>query len=163
MFYNIPDECRENDAACRNTSQVVKLKINLLQHLLVLQSLYNVTTNATWKLCRATKIVLLLSVSTCRATSFECLRHIHLSLRQSTTYRSMTLKAYSLSYSEHGSNWYFSIHSMWRYMIKEVISYLKLVYSASQDYFNTRISPIVIPSELYKNYVTQTGKRQVFR
>ena len=26
VFYNIPDECRKNDAACRNTSYVVKLK-----------------------------------------------------------------------------------------------------------------------------------------
>ena len=36
----------KNDAACRNTSQVVKLKIHLLQHLLVLQSWYNVTADA---------------------------------------------------------------------------------------------------------------------
>ena len=47
MFYNILDECRKNDAACHNTSQVVKLKVHLLQHLLVLQSWYNVTTDAT--------------------------------------------------------------------------------------------------------------------
>ena len=40
VFYNIPDECRKNDAACRNTSQVVKLKIHHLQHLYVLQSKY---------------------------------------------------------------------------------------------------------------------------
>ena len=32
----------------------------------------------------------LLGVSTCRATSFECLRHIHLSLRQSMTYPCIT-------------------------------------------------------------------------
>ena len=47
VFYNIAKECRKNDAACRNTSQVVKLKIHLLQHLLVLQSWYNVTIDAT--------------------------------------------------------------------------------------------------------------------
>ena len=35
------------DAACRNNSQVVRLKIHLLQHLLVLQSWYNITTVAT--------------------------------------------------------------------------------------------------------------------
>ena len=34
-IYNVPDECRKNDAACRNNSQVVKLKIQLLQYLLV--------------------------------------------------------------------------------------------------------------------------------
>ena len=38
---------KKNDAARRNTSQIVKLKIHLLQHLLVLQSWYNVTTEAT--------------------------------------------------------------------------------------------------------------------
>ena len=27
VFYNISDECRRNDAACRNASQVVKLKL----------------------------------------------------------------------------------------------------------------------------------------
>ena len=47
MFYNIPNECRKNGAACCNTSQVVKLRIDLLQHLLVLQPWYNVTSNAT--------------------------------------------------------------------------------------------------------------------
>ena len=67
---------------------------------------------ATRKICRATKIVLLFGVSTCRATSLECLRHIHLSLRQSTT-----SKPYSLSYFEHSSNWYLSTHSLWRYII----------------------------------------------
>ena len=41
---------------------------------------------------RARKIVNLSFVSTCRATSFECLRHIHLSLRQGTTCPSMTSK-----------------------------------------------------------------------
>ena len=38
---------QENDAACYNISQVVKLKIHLLQHLLVLQSWYNVSIDAT--------------------------------------------------------------------------------------------------------------------
>ena len=38
---------QKNDAACRNISQVVKLKIHLLQHLLVLQSRHNVSTAAT--------------------------------------------------------------------------------------------------------------------
>ena len=50
VFYNISGEFRkmmQHDAACRNTSQVVKLKIHLLQHLLVLQSWYNVATDAT--------------------------------------------------------------------------------------------------------------------
>ena len=119
-FMIYPTNAEKNDAACRNTSQVIKLKIHLFQHLLVFQSWYNVTTDATWKLCRATKIVLLLGVSTCRATSFECLRHIRLNLRQSTTYPSMTSKSYSSSYFEHSSNWYFSIiHSLWRFIIKK--------------------------------------------
>ena len=47
------------------------------------------------------KIVDLTGVSTCRATPFVCLRHIHLSLRQGTTYPSMTSK--SCSYFEHSS------------------------------------------------------------
>ena len=63
------------------------------------------------------KTVPLLGVSTCRGTSVECLRHIYLSLRQSTTYPGMTSKPYSASYFEHSSNWYFSIHSLWRYII----------------------------------------------
>ena len=58
---------------------------------------------------------------TCRATSFECLRHIHHNLRQSMTYPSMTLKPYSLSYFEHNSNWYFSIYSLWRYIMNCII------------------------------------------
>ena len=40
---------QKNDAACCNISQVAKLKIHLLQHLLVLQSWHNVGTDATWK------------------------------------------------------------------------------------------------------------------
>ena len=39
--------------------------------------------------CRTTEIVALLGVSTCRATSIECLRHVLISLRQSTTFPSM--------------------------------------------------------------------------
>ena len=37
-FIIYPTNAEKNDVACRNTSQVVKLKIHLLQHLLVLQS-----------------------------------------------------------------------------------------------------------------------------
>ena len=36
----------KNGAACHNTSQVVKLKLHPLQHLFVLQSWYNVSSNA---------------------------------------------------------------------------------------------------------------------
>ena len=50
--------------------------------------------------------------STCRATSFEIFRHIHLSLRQVTTYPSITSKLWSLSYFEYSSSQYFSIHSL---------------------------------------------------
>ena len=49
-------------------------------------------------ICRAIKIVDIPGVSACRATSFEYLRHIHLSLRQATTYPSITSKSCSLSY-----------------------------------------------------------------
>ena len=49
--------------------------------------------------------------------SFDCLWHIYLSLRQSTIHSRMTSKSCSLSYFEHSSNWYFSIHSLWRYII----------------------------------------------
>ena len=63
------------------------------------------------------KLSYYLVFSTCRATSFECFRHIQLGLQQSPTYPSMTSKPYSLSYFEHSSNWYFSMHSLWRYII----------------------------------------------
>ena len=43
-------DAEKNEAACHNTSQVVKLEMHLLQHLLVFQSWYNVTSNKTWKL-----------------------------------------------------------------------------------------------------------------
>ena len=56
-------------------------------------------------------------VSICRTTSFECLQRIHLSLRQRRTYATMTSKSCSLSYFEQSSNWYFSMHSLWRYII----------------------------------------------
>ena len=74
-----------------------KLKLHLLQHLLAFQSWCNVTSNATWKLnLLCDKIVALSAVLTCRATLFECLPHIHLSLRQSTTYPSMMSKSCAL-------------------------------------------------------------------
>ena len=38
----------KSGAVCRNTSQVVKLKMHLLQHLLIFQSWNNVTSNAKW-------------------------------------------------------------------------------------------------------------------
>ena len=101
--------CIELPAAGENTSTS---KITSIAAFIVLQSWYNVTIVATSKLRRATKIVLLPGVPTCRATSFECLGYIHLSLLQSTTYPSMTSRPYSLSYFEHSSNWYFSIHSL---------------------------------------------------
>ena len=43
MIYST--NARKNGAACHNTSQLVKLKIHLLQQLFVLQSRYNITTN----------------------------------------------------------------------------------------------------------------------
>ena len=77
-----------------------------------LESWYKVTTDAIGKLCRATKTVLLLGVSTCHTTSFECLRHIHLSLQQSMTYLSMTSKScfYHIS-SIAGTDKFQYIHS----------------------------------------------------
>ena len=77
----------------------------------------------TWKSCPlsdTTKIVDLSGVSTCCVTSFECLQHIHLSLQQGMTDPSMTSKSCSLSYFEHSSNWFFSIHSLWRYNITSI-------------------------------------------
>ena len=50
-----------------------------------------------------TKMVALPDVLTCRAALFECLRHIHFSSRQSTTYQSMMSKFCSPSYFEHSS------------------------------------------------------------
>ena len=72
-----------------------------------------------WKSCRGkfTKIVDLSGVSIYHVTSFECLRHVNLSLRQRTTCLSMTSKSCSLSYFEHSSDWYFSVYSLWRYII----------------------------------------------
>ena len=43
VFYNIPEECSNNGAEGRNTSEVVKSKMHPLQHLLVFQSRCNVT------------------------------------------------------------------------------------------------------------------------
>ena len=37
VFIIFPTNAEENDAVCRNTSQAAKLKIHLLEHLLVLQ------------------------------------------------------------------------------------------------------------------------------
>ena len=48
VFNDTPDDrMQQIDAACRNTSQIVKLKMHPLQHLLVFQSWHNVTSNAT--------------------------------------------------------------------------------------------------------------------
>ena len=93
-----------DDGAARcSTSEVVKLKIRILQDPCVLLS-YNVTTCTTRNscckteyFCRAAKYVDFPGVLTC------CLRHVHLSLRQATTYLTMTSKSCSLSYFEHSS------------------------------------------------------------
>ena len=44
---------QRDDTACRDVhaSQVVTLKMYLVQHLHVLQSWYNVASNSTWKSC----------------------------------------------------------------------------------------------------------------
>ena len=111
MFIIYRTNAAKNGAACCNASQIVKLKCiccSIFMFYSVL-SWYIVSSNTTENLfCRVTKIVDLPSVSTCRATSFDCLRHIHLSLRQGTTYLSMTSKSYPLSYFEHNWNWGFS-------------------------------------------------------
>ena len=64
-------KCDGAGGAGRNTSQVVKVEMHLFQHQLTFLSWYDVTSNATWKLCRLTKTVALLGVSTFRTTSFE--------------------------------------------------------------------------------------------
>ena len=68
---------------CRNSSQVVKLYMRLLQHPSLLPVIVNVAY-VSWpnEFCRATKIIGLSGVSTCHATAFKSLRHIHVSLRQ---------------------------------------------------------------------------------
>ena len=67
----------KNDAACRNTSQMVKVKMLLFQHLLVFQSWYNVASNETQKLsCDKINLSLnktLPGVSTCHTTLFQYL------------------------------------------------------------------------------------------
>ena len=80
--------------ACRNASQVVKLKVH---HGIT----YLPTRHESHKInLSRDQIVALPDVSICRATSFECLRHIYLSLRRSTTYPSMVSKSWSLLYFE---------------------------------------------------------------
>ena len=49
---------------------------------------------------RDKKTVNLQGVSTCRAASFKCILHIHLSLRQGMTYQSLTSISCSLSHFE---------------------------------------------------------------
>ena len=89
----------QHNATCHNSSQAVNLKMSLLQYLWVLQSWYNVTfiQQQSYVVCRATDTVDLPCVLSCCATWFECLRHVHLSLRQGTTCPSMTSKSFSLS------------------------------------------------------------------
>ena len=144
---------QKNDAACCNASQVVKLKVHLLQHLLVLQLLYNVSTNATWKVMSCGKINLSRDKHCPLTWCFNLSRditwmlgHNHLSLRQSTTYPSTTSKPYSLSYLEHSSNWYVSIHS------------LKVYYKiCHEDIWD---SPIIkTPSQITCGKWRQTGVR----
>ena len=54
VFYNRPDECSENSAVCRNTSQGSPIKIAFIQHVHVLQLWFNVTSKATCKSRRTT-------------------------------------------------------------------------------------------------------------
>ena len=82
MFYNISDDTK-NYVVCRNTAQVVKLKVHVLQ-LLKMYKGHNIM-----KLMSRDRIFLsrdisvdLAGVLSCRATLSECLRHNHLSLRQ---------------------------------------------------------------------------------
>ena len=89
---------------------------------------------------KSTKNVLLLGVSTCCATSFECLRHIRLSLQQNTAYPSMTSKPYSLSHFEHCLNWYFSIHSLWQYIINSFTSLIFVLVSIWLTVFPVKTS-----------------------
>ena len=91
---------------------------------------YNATSNwCNMKVMSRDKIVPLPGVSTCRPTSLECLQHIHFSLRQSTTYPSMTSKSRSLSYFEHSSNWNF-----------HYIQFFKKVYTITIRMKNTNLS-----------------------
>ena len=123
MFYNIPDECRKNDAACHNTSQVVKLKIHRLHHLLVLQSGYSVTTDATWKLCRAIdNFVARQKLSSYLV--FQLVARHHLNACDIFTLACDKVRLIQVwhqnlfsTYFQHSSNWNFSIRSLWRYII----------------------------------------------
>ena len=47
----------DSDAACRNTSETVKLKVYVLQHPCVLLSWYDVTSYTTRNSCRTTKML----------------------------------------------------------------------------------------------------------
>ena len=55
------------------------------------------------------KIVDLPGISTCRATLFECVRHIDLILRQGATDPRMTSKSCSLLYFEQGAFQYIAL------------------------------------------------------
>ena len=94
-----------------------------------------------------TKIVDFLGISTCRVTSFECLRHIHLSLQHDTINPSMVSNSCALSYFEQSLNWYFSIHSLGRYIkmsfgtsISLLLITVKMVHACLASKFLVQLS-----------------------
>ena len=81
MFYNIPDD-NKNYVVRRNPGKAVKLKIYVLQLLIMykshnmmslLRDMKLVSRDTVFLLCD--KSVDLTGVLSCRATMFECLRH----------------------------------------------------------------------------------------
>ena len=68
---------------CRNTAQVLTLKIHVLQFLNVQIKSHNILSLLhDMKLLSRDKSLDFIEVLSCRATLFECLRQNHLSLRQ---------------------------------------------------------------------------------
>ena len=80
---------QQDVAAYRSTSLVIKLKLHLLQCLQVFYSngiMYSQMQHDSYvarqeRFVARQKIVDLPGISTSRVTSFDCLRHIHLSFR----------------------------------------------------------------------------------
>ena len=103
---NVPSIVTLLYRATSRKSQIIKLKMYFCSILIICSN------DVRLKVMSCDKIGDLPCISSCGSTSFECLRHIHLSLGQGTTDQGMTSKSSPLSYFEQSSNWYFSIHSL---------------------------------------------------
>ena len=76
----------------------------------------------------------------------------------------MTSKPYSLSYFEHSSNWYFSIQSLWRYILKEIVSkWLDRVTLPNMDRTNIFIQSFHIENRKFQSKYNPTSEVSIFQ